>query len=194
MLTALLGVAAVGAQAQTDKLAAEPDKKEIQIGGSAKVQANLTFLPVLHIELGSGATNKNSDSQDVINLSLNTVAAYQKGANQKAPKQLKVFSVGSGYAVKAELSTASGKEQTDALYKIFRFGIAPTGSTVTQKDPAAKEDLLKGPAEGSKELDAEYWILAANAPDKVQAINTLLGKDGLSKKHTFDITYSIAPN
>jgi len=192
MLTALLGLAAVGAQAQTDKLAVQPDNKQIEIGGSAKVQANLTFFPVLHIELGSGATGKNGT--DVVNLSLNTAGDYQKGKSQKVSKQLKVFSIGSGYAVKAALSSAGGQEQTAALYKIFTFGIAPTGTAVAQKNPAAKVDLLKGTAEGLKELDAEYSILAANTTDRIQAVNTLLGKDGLSKKHTVDITYSIAPN
>jgi len=194
ILTALLAVVAVGAQAQTNQLATEPDpdKRDIVVGGSAKVQANLTFFPVLHIELGSGATEKNG--MDVVNLSLNTVDAYQTGIYQKVPKQLKIFSIGSDYTLKASLAATPETEIRDALHKIVRFGIAPTGVPVQQKRLSEKADLLQGTPEGLQEMDAAYWILAANSEDRIQAFNTLLGKDGMSKKYTVDITYTIAPN
>jgi len=178
----------MGAQAQTNKQATEPVKKGVQVSGQVKVQANLTFSPVLHIELGSGP------KPGEVGLNLKTVDDYRKGADEKKLKQLKVFSIGSGYTVKAGLS-AGDKEKTDALYKIFRLGLALANAPkVDQKNPASNVDLFTGNPEGTKELDAEYWVLPANAQDKIQAINTLLGKDGNSQTHTINITYTIAPN
>jgi len=183
MGTLLLAVA-TGVRAQQ-----KPTNGIVQ-GGSAEVRAEVSFTPVLSIQLGSGATNKNGEGTDVVRLDLKTVKDYTKspGVSRRINKHLAVFSVGSGYSVGATL-----KASNDNIYKIFRFGLGATEYFTLYPASPTMNDLFTGVSEDAKELDASYAMSTVTA-ENAKIFNELVGKEGTPKTYSVDITYTIAPN
>jgi len=182
MTAALLAAGAAGARAQEQ--AAKPP-----MYGEAKVRTDITFAPLLYIQLGNGATNKKGET-DQVRLELKDLEQYRNGYSKTIRKQVYVYSIGTGYAVSAELN-ASNPE----LYKIFRMNIAPhTEADIFSKPSSEKmENLVTGGSVGGFELDAIYGITAVKKDENVDAFNKLFGNDKQPKKHSIDITYTVLP-
>jgi len=178
----LLAAAATGVRAQQD----------LMDGGAAKVRAEITLSPLLHIAFGSGP-----NARDAINLNLNEAIYYEKGVAWRVYKQLKVFSIGTGYSVDVRNSNALSKEEAGNLYRVFAIGILPTGRKAALEDIRNVSSNTKyrftDRAEGEKELDVVYRIRRI-ADHNVQPFNYLAGKDGGGKTYPLDLYYTIAPN
>jgi len=192
ILLGLLAVMATGARAQQGHVASGAGA--IPQGGPAKVRAEITLSPLLHIAFGSGPTAK-----DAINLSLNQTSHYENGRTWKVDRQLKVFSIGTGYAVDVHISKAFllSEEEASNLYKILALGIFETGKEVTFEDVKNVSPVMKrrytGGADGERELDVFYRIRLM-ADYNVQAFNYLASRDGGGKTYTIDLCYTIVPN
>jgi len=176
ILIGLLSIAAAGARAQEKQ---DPN-------GQAEVRAEIAFAPVLHIQLGSGATSKNGEA-DVVNIEANTAQGYRNGITMTVKKQLEVFSIGTGYAVDAEINA------TGNIRKVFALGLEWSGKVKDLKNISPRmKSLYTGGSDGSRELDASYRRRMIDRDNK-QAFNDLLGQDGKPKTYTVDITYVIVP-
>jgi len=186
VLLGLLAVAATGARAQ--------DKKDIVVGGRAKVRAEITFAPVLHIQLGVGAKNKESDA-DVVQLDLNSAEDYSKGTEPKSVKrQLYVFAMGTPWSVDADLVVrgAKGNPSNNLFYKILQMSLGAIDHPVKLVDASPKmANIYNGKPSGFRHLDAAYAIKPLT-PENIRLVNGLLGKDGQAKTFTIDIVYTIA--
>jgi len=172
----------------------------------AKVKVNVELKPFQSIEIGSGAGQNNDGKSvtpgydDEVTLKYQNVADYTNGVEKNVVKQLKVSSVGSGYKVKATLSspdftkTAGGgvgsydaKEliaiQVDGKAvttdKNMEFG--PFGTTST-----AESSVL------NKELDVKY----IGKPLNETTVKKLLGNSdkNTTAAYTIDVVYTIAAN
>jgi len=153
---------------------------EIAVSGSARVWADITFSPLLHIELGSGAENKNAD---VVGLALNTAEDYANGVEKRVNGQLKVFAMGTNYTVIAGF----GK---NALANVLRLNVGGKGSQLKPYGIRPGIHVHGGSPKGEEELDALYALPAMTA-DNLEAFNALIGKDGTPKTHWIDLTYTI---
>jgi len=182
VLIGLLVVVAMNARAQTST------------SGPAKVRAEITLSPLLHIAFGSGPTAK-----DAINLSLNQTSHYEKGLTWKVDRQLKVFSIGTGYAVDVHISNALSlpEEERWNLYRIFALAILAPGERWTSENTKNVSSVMKrrytGGADGERELGVVYRVRML-ADLNVQAFNYLASRDGGGKTYTIDLCYTIAPN
>jgi len=177
ILFGLLSIAITGARAQ---------EKQVVQGGSAKIRAEIAFTPVLHIQLGSGATSKTGEA-DVVNIEANTAQSYRDGISRTVGKQLEVFSIGTGYAVDAEINAQEN------VRKVFALALEWSGKLEDLKNISPHmKNLYTGGPDGSRELDA-FYRLRRISPENTRAFNDLLGKDGLPKTYSIDVTYTIAP-
>lgn len=178
-----------------------------QSQSQAKVKVNVELKPFQSIEIGSGAGAGNegevitSGYDDEVTLKYQDVNDYTKGVEKTVAKQLKVSSVGSGYKVKATLSSngqfnkvaGNGVNSYDAkkLVEIQVGGMSaptdvnmefgPFGSTST-----AESSVL------NKELDVKY----IGKPLNEATVKELLGNGGkdTKAKYTIDVVYTIAAN
>jgi len=172
MLGALLAVAATGAQAQTGSQA-------IQGTGKAEVKVNVTFTPVVEIKLTPGKDDK-------LSFSFANVKNYEDGIERNVPDQLSVFAVGSGYEVKASVSTNAD------LLKLFQLGV---GTLAKAEDAATNMTVYtstENTGNGWKKLHAQYKLKPLQG--NLAAFTELLKKvkDGKVQTQTIDITYTIA--
>jgi len=183
ILFGLLSMAITGARAQQEP--AVPGG-ETDAGGRAEVRAEIAFAPVLHIQLGSGATSKNGDV-DVVNIEANTARNYRDGISRRVGKHLEVFSMGTGYAVDAEINAPEN------VRKVFALALEWSGKLEDLKNITPhKKNLYTGGSEGSRELEA-FYRLRRISPENTQVFNDLLGQDGKPKTYRIDITYVIVP-
>jgi len=184
ILIGLLSVAATVARAQQ-----EPHN------GRAKVRAEITLDPVLHIELGSGAHSKDG-MPGVVSLDINSSESYRNGVPLKVDKLLKAFAMGVTYSVWAELSNDYSKETRGELYKILQLNVGR--QDVNSRPTDASDDRLElhishGAEDyGERELYGAFLIKPMTA-DNTQAFNHLLGEDGKPKTYSIYVTYTIAP-
>jgi len=190
ILTCLLAMAAAGAGAQEGHPTVEPGKAGAVVGGSAKVRAAIAFAPVLHIQLGSGATSKNGEA-DIVNIEAKTAKDYEKGISRTVGKQLEVFSVGTAYSVDAEVDAPK------SLYSIFALHLKDPGTPLPPMSEVNNAwrnmtHLYTGEPDGKRELDA-FYRLRMIYDGNLWAFNDLLGKDGEPKKYSVNITYAIVP-
>ncbi|WP_159730337.1 hypothetical protein [Sphingobacterium sp. 18053] len=170
----------------------------------AKVKVNVELNPFQSIEIGSGAGSEGqptSGYDDEVTLKYEKASDYTNGVSKSITKQLKVSSVGSGYKIKATLSSngqfnkvaGNGVNSYDAkkLVEIQVGGMSaptdvnmefgPFGSTST-----AESSVL------NKELDVKY----IGKPLNEATVKELLGNGGkdTKAKYTIDVVYTIAAN
>jgi len=180
MKNATLLVAIVFA-AMADAKAQQPSAGIVQ-NGTAKVRAEVSFTPLVHIELGSGA--------DHVALELKSVADYEKGVKQFVKNQLRVFAIGTGYAVMAEARAPKGQED---ICKVFALdadskeeGVRPRLLRPNEKNLVHETSIPKG----FEDLHAAYVIKAMDEKN-AQAFRDLFGKEGGRKEYNIDVTYTI---
>jgi len=177
MLIGLLSMAATGAQAQ-EELAGF----ETVASGEANVRTEVSFSPVLHIELGPGATSKDGD-KDIVTLDLNTAEDYRQGVKKRVNRQLKVFAIGTGYYVNAGIDS-------DHLNKIMQLDVGTAGYELTPVSLLSNMRGHGGAPKGAVELDAMYAIKPMTA-DNFALFKDLMGK---ARTHRVGITYTILPD
>ena len=178
-----------------------------QSQSQAKVKVNVELNPFQSIEIGSGKGSGNdggavtSGYDDEVTLKYENVNDYTKGVEKNVKNQLKVSSVGSGYKIKATLSSlnftkTAGEGAT--LYDAKKI----LAIQVDGKTAGTDVNMEFGPfgansnAESSvlnKELDVKY----IGKPLDETTVKELLGKNGdrnTTAKYTIDVVYTIAAN
>jgi len=190
ILLGLLAAAATGASAQQSLM--KGGSGAILEGSPAKVRAAITLSPLLHIEFGSGPK-----AREAVDLDLKAAEIYEKGIAYRVDRQLKVFSIGTGYAVDVRIGNTLSKEEAGNLYRVLALGIFETGRAATTADiktlsPAMKS-LYTGGSEGERELDVVYRTRRI-ANENVREFNYLAGKDGGGRTYTLHLYYTITPN
>jgi|GEM_PF-710231 len=188
ILMAVLSMAATGAWAQ------QKQADETIMDGPAKVRAEIRFAPVLHIELGSGAT-----ARDILKMEARSARDYREGKTARVHRQLKLFSIGTGYAVDAKVSAPHSAEDLGDLGDVFALCLVPPGEDFDYDNfhkirlsPHMK-GLCTGGPDGERELDAAYRIKQI-AQYNTQAFNKLAAKDGGAKTYVIDVCYVIVPD
>lgn len=173
----------------------------------AKVKVNVELKPFQSIEIGGGKGSGNdggaitSGYDDEVTLKYQNINDYTNGVEKSVLKQLKVSSVGSGYRVKATLSSLNfrkeagdGVAQYDAkkLLEIQVGGKTATTDVNMDFGPVG-ENSNAGSSVLNKELDVKY----IGKPLDETAVTELLGKNGdrnTNAKYTIDVVYTIAAN
>lgn len=169
-----------------------------------KVKVNVELNPFQSIEIGSGVVPGAAPAgyDDAVTLRYKTAADYKHGVDTLVQRQLKVSSVGSGYRVKAALSSGGkfikelGNGQAD--YDASQLLEIAVGGKASQ---TAAANLDFGPFgqtsdAGSSVLDQELDVKYIGKPLNEDTVKKLLGNGGKDSKavYTVDVVYTIAAN
>ena len=191
---AIIGsVTAVNAQSQTPS--------------QAKVKVNVELKPFQSIEIGGGKGSGNDGGavtggyDDEVTLKYQNINDYTKGVERTVLKQLKVSSVGSGYRVKATLSSLNFKKEAGdgvAQYDAKKLlEIQVGGKTATTDVNMDFGPIGENSNAGSSVLNQELDVKYIGKPLNETAVTELLGKNGdrnTNAKYTIDVVYTIAAN
>lgn len=178
-----------------------------QSPSQAKVKVNVELKPFQSIEIGGGKGSGNDGGaitdgyDDEVTLKYQNINDYTKGVEKNVLKQLKVSSVGSGYRVKATLSSLNftkkageGVAQYDAKKLLeIQVGGKSANTDVNMDFGPIGENSNAGSSVLNQELDVKY----IGKPLNETAVTELLGKNGdrnTNAKYTIDVVYTIAAN
>ncbi|TWI15459.1 hypothetical protein [Sphingobacterium siyangense] len=177
-----------------------------QSQSQAKVKVNVELKPFQSIEIGSGKGTGNDGAvtdgyDDEVTLKYQNINDYTNGVEKSVLKQLKVSSVGSGYRVKATLSSPNFTKTAGAGATVYdakklleiQVGGKSVSTDINMDFGPIGENSNAGSSVLNNELDVKY----IGKPLNETAVTELLGKNGdrnTIAKYTIDVVYTIAAN
>jgi len=169
---------------------------------SPKILVSLEARAFQSIEVGSNAT-KTGEYGDVVSLKYASREDYLKGVKKTVPKQLKVASVGTGYAVDAAWyqdgifykTNGNGNTRLPAG-DVLQIAMAPTGKTMNAaRDVQGVMKAVYASSRGTldQELDVMYAAKPLNEEVFVKMFG-LVNPGAQAAKYQTHVQYTIVPN